>query len=92
MNGRAVMLFVALLAASQPVAAKTHRSHEVPKQFMHAHPCPGGPDAGHTRGQCRGYIRDHIVALCRGGADSVGNMQWQTVAEAKAKDRWECRR
>jgi len=24
-----------------------------------------------------------------GGADSPANMQWQTVEEAKAKDRWE---
>src|SRR5262245_47622786 len=36
-----------------------------------------------------GYVVDHIVALKRGGADAPSNMQWQTVAEAKAKDRWE---
>jgi hypothetical protein len=24
-----------------------------------------------------------------GGPDAVSNMQWQTVAGAKAKDRWE---
>ena len=36
-----------------------------------------------------GYIIDHVIALKRGGADSPANMQWQTVVEAKAKDRWE---
>jgi hypothetical protein len=41
-----------------------------------------------------GYVVDHIVPLECGGADVPGNMQWQTVAEAKAKDRTEgnCRK
>ena len=41
-----------------------------------------------------GFVVDHIVPLECGGADSPGNMQWQTIAEAKAKDRTErnCRR
>ena len=32
---------------------------------------------------------DHIVPLACGGADAPANMQWQTIREAKAKDRWE---
>ena len=36
-----------------------------------------------------GYVVDHVIALKRGGADSSSNMQWQTKAEAKAKDKWE---
>jgi 2',3'-cyclic-nucleotide 2'-phosphodiesterase (5'-nucleotidase family) len=36
-----------------------------------------------------GYVVDHIVALKHGGADAPSNMQWQTVEEAKAKDKWE---
>ncbi len=38
---------------------------------------------------CKGYIIDHIVPLCAGGADAAANMQWQTVQDAKVKDREE---
>jgi hypothetical protein len=54
--------------------------------FMAANPCPAN---GKSAGACPGYVIDHIIALPCGGADEPGNMQWQTVAEAKAKDRWE---
>jgi hypothetical protein len=36
-----------------------------------------------------GYVKGHIKALKCGGPDAVSNMQWQTTADAKAKDRWE---
>ncbi|HTP25574.1 MAG TPA: HNH endonuclease signature motif containing protein [Anaeromyxobacteraceae bacterium] len=32
---------------------------------------------------------DHVQALKRGGAYAPSNMQWQTVQDAKAKDRME---
>jgi len=35
------------------------------------------------------YVIDHVISLAKGGADSPSNMQWQTKAEAKAKDKWE---
>ena len=31
----------------------------------------------------------NIKPLKRGGADGPSNMQWQTKADAKAKDKWE---
>jgi hypothetical protein len=48
---------------------------------------------GYPKGR-NGYIVDHIVPLECGGADVPANMQWQTVQEAKIKDRSErnCRR
>jgi hypothetical protein len=36
-----------------------------------------------------GYVIDHIVPLACGGADTPSNMQWQTIAAGKAKDRTE---
>src|SRR5262249_49175312 len=49
--------------------------------------------SGYPHGR-KGYVVDHIVPLECGGADVPANMQWQTVQEAKIKDRTErnCRR
>jgi len=53
---------------------------------MKENPCPS---TGKNRGACPGYVVDHIIAIKRGGADHPYNMQWQTVEDAKVKDRWE---
>jgi hypothetical protein len=34
-------------------------------------------------------VIDHVTPLKRGGADSAGNMQWQSTEAAKLKDRSE---
>jgi hypothetical protein len=34
-------------------------------------------------------VIDHVTALVCGGDDAPANMQWQSVAEGKAKDKWE---
>lgn len=65
-----------------------HRSPQVTRAFERAHPCPS---TGQARGACPGYVKDHVIPLCAGGPDAVSNMQWQTIAEAKAKDRLERR-
>jgi hypothetical protein len=64
------------------IARSTAAKHE----FQKAHPCPS---TGKSSGACPGYVIDHITPLKRGGADAPGNMQWQTVQAAKAKDRVE---
>jgi hypothetical protein len=36
-----------------------------------------------------GFVVDHVVPLACGGSDTPQNMAWQSVADAKAKDKWE---
>ena len=43
---------------------------------------------GYPHGR-KGYIVDHICALEVGGIDATINMQYQTIAEAKVKDKVE---
>lgn len=38
-----------------------------------------------------GYVIDHTIPLACGGRDDTSNLQWQTIADAKAKDKVERR-
>lgn len=72
--------------------AEQRRRSAVTAAFQRGNPCPS---TGLQRGACPGWIKDHIIPLCAGGADHPDNLQWQTVEQAKAKDREErrqCRR
>ena len=62
------------------------RSPAARREFRRASPCPV---TGVILGACPGYVIDHVMALKRGGSDEPNNMQWQTIEEAKAKDRVE---
>ena len=62
------------------------RSTKAKDAFKHQHPCPA---TGRSTGGCPGYVIDHVTALKRGGRDDPSNMQWQTVTDAKAKDKVE---
>jgi len=59
---------------------RVKRSESARREFMR--------ETGYPHGR-PGYIIDHVVPLACGGADSPSNMQWQTVADAKAKDKVE---
>lgn len=37
----------------------------------------------------KGYIVDHVCSLFNNGIDTIDNMQYQTIADAKIKDRIE---
>jgi len=65
---------------------RIQRSSSARSSFHRKNPCPS---TGKTSGGCPGYVVDHRQALKRGGPDSPTNMQWQTKADAAAKDRIE---
>jgi hypothetical protein len=81
-----VLLLVATTFVPVCAAAEIQRSLKAEVQFRLAHPCPS---TGQTYGTCVGYVIDRVVPLVCGGAEDPSNMQWQTIAEAKAKDKWE---
>ena len=83
---RATLLLTLLCVAFPVLAAK--RSQGAIADFKKQQPCPA---TGATKGPCKGYVIDHVKALVCGGEDRPSNMQWQTVEEAKAKDKWERR-
>lgn len=62
------------------------RSNAATSSFKKQHPCPA---TGKSAGRCPGYVIDHVKPLECGGTDAPSNMQWQTSAAAKAKDRTE---
>ena len=80
------LIFLSLLTLSFNVEAKQHRSYHAVKEFKIEHPCPAN---GRYKGRCDGYVIDHVNPLACGGLDSPKNMAWQTVRDAKAKDKWE---
>lgn len=78
---RALILALLCLAG---MARATPRSSAAIAEFKRLHPCPA---TGQPRGACPGWIVDHIQPLCAGGADAPSNMQWQTIRDAREKDR-----
>jgi hypothetical protein len=86
-----MVLLVALVLAVPAFAGHQPTSYRNPAQvraFKKLHACPGGPDKG-SHSRCTGYVVDHKKALACGGADRPSNMAYQTIAAAKAKDKWE---
>jgi len=74
-----LILAIALFAAFDNAMASC-RSPAVKHQFDRINGFPHGR---------HGYIVDHVCALANGGIDDVRNMQYQTTAESKIKDRIE---
>jgi hypothetical protein len=74
------------ISVQRDANGKIHRSAAAKDEFKRERPCPS---TGKSSGACPGYVIDHRVPLKRGGADAPSNMQWQTTAEGKAKDKTE---
>lgn len=79
-----------LFTISLPIDAKQVRSYREKAEFMRHHPCPSTGKVK-VRYGCKGYVIDHIKPLACGGEDKAHNMQWQTIYDAKQKDKWERR-
>jgi hypothetical protein len=77
------LLVVLALLAPAPAFA---RDPSAVAHFRKENPCPA---TGNPRGACPGWVVDHIIPLALFGPDRPDNMQWQTVEEAKRKDRIE---
>lgn len=82
------VMFLSLVFASlaSNADARSPRDSKARAEFMKLQPCPA---TGKTRGACPGYVVDHVMPIACGGADDPSNMQWQTTAEARAKDKVE---
>lgn len=84
-----VLLMLFCLAAQLSHADTNNtdiRSSTQVYRFRSTHPCPAN---GSKHAACPGYVVDHKQALECGGKDDPSNMQWQTVAAAKLKDKTE---
>lgn len=80
------ILLIAALLLTLPADARIKRSQSAKVEFKLTHPCPYD---GSTKGPCFGWVIDHKIALACGGPDIPANMQYQTIAEGKLKDKWE---
>ena len=81
---RIALLLLALVSVSADACVTRSRSAKA--AFARVNACPS---TGLHKASCPGYVIDHIEALACGGKDAPENMQWQTIAEGKAKDKWE---
>jgi hypothetical protein len=82
------LLIFVLLITTSGFAVAQQRSYREKAEFMTHHPCPSTGKVKIRYG-CKGYVIDHVDPLACGGEDKAYNMQWQTVKEAKEKDKWE---
>lgn len=84
-------LILAAMLALQAQAATTYTYIVLPTtrhastvtMFRKSNPCPV---TGKTTGACPGWVVDHGMPLCAGGADAPYNMFWQKTANSYLKD------
>lgn len=82
----ALLASIVFLALAPDSGAKIKRSMSARREFMQTHICPS---TGEYSLKCQNYVVDHVCGLASGGADAPYNMQYQTVEDAKRKDRIE---
>lgn len=80
------LVLLAAATAGHCATVQPQRSLKAEVQFRLLHPCPS---TNQMYGVCPGYVIDRVIPPVCGGAEDPSNMQWQTLAEARAKDKWE---
>lgn len=78
-TGRVLLTLLLLAVLPQMGQAETRHAAQV-RRFKQA--------SGYPAGRV-GYVVDHIIPLCAGGADRTSNMQWQALAASYQKDAFE---
>ncbi len=78
--GMACLIFDAV---SITAMGETIRDPAQVHAFRQLNACPG---TGLVSGACPGWVVDHKIPLCAGGADSPENMQWQDEKAGHQKD------
>lgn len=73
----------AFLILATPSDARPGGTSPVVAEFKQANPCPV---TGKLKGACPGYVVANAVPLC---ADEPGQLQWQTLAQARDSGSWE---
>ena len=77
------IIFLSVIALS---AAAEARDSKPVAAFRQTHACPSTQK---FTGPCPGWVVDHVVPLCWGGADLPLNMQWQDRQASYRKDAFE---
>jgi len=77
-----VKKFVIILALLVATAAQA-RDPKVIREFRKTHPCP---ETAKITGACPGWVVDHGMPLCAGGADATYNLYWQKREDSYKKD------
>jgi hypothetical protein len=93
-----LLLAPILVHAAEPARddyGRILRSQKVIRLFRATVPCPA---TGKVERRCPGHVIDHWIALAcaktedeRRALDDVSNLRWQTVEDAKDKDKVERR-
>ena len=73
-----------LLQTSRPIDEEPQADSRARELFVKKYACP--VNGKHTEA-CPGWVVNYVKPLCAGGVDRLGNLQWQTLATAKRKER-----
>jgi len=73
-----------LMETARPIDVEPERDARQHELFVKKYACPVN---GKHLEPCPGWVVGYLKPLCAGGADRIANMQWQTVATAKRKER-----